>query len=242
MKTLPLRIVPALLIAAVPLLGLKLFGIIGEIASFAVQPAQASSPNPPPAATPAASTPASAPSPATPAPAGTATAVAAPNPPPASGEPKDVGAKGSAGHASGRDPASYSPAEVELLQALAQRRDELDKRGEELDGREMMLKAAEQRIAEKIDDLKKMEKSIDDKLQQKDEENEAKIKNLVKIYEIMKPPEAARIFEQLDMPVLLDVVEHMKEAKAAPILANMKPEKAKALTLALADRRQAPKP
>lgn len=106
----------------------------------------------------------------------------------------------------------------------------------------MMLKAAEQRIAEKITALQKMQKNIGDLLQKKDEENDAKIKSIVRIYETMKPQEAARVFEQLDMPVLLEMVEHMNERKAAPILASMQPQKAKALTLALAERRQTPKP
>ena len=55
----------------------------------------------------------------------------------------------------------------------------------------------------------------------------------------MKPKEAARIFEQLDLPVLLDVLERMKETKTSPILASMEPGKAKAVTLALAARHPA---
>jgi flagellar motility protein MotE (MotC chaperone) len=39
------------------------------------------------------------------------------------------------------------------------------------------------------------------------------------------------------MPVLLGVLENMKERNAAPILAAMDPGKAKAVTLALAERR-----
>jgi len=235
MIAVPLRIVPILVAAAIPLLGLKLFGIVGEVASLAVQPASAS-PSPAAAPQPAPAHPAPAPPAPQPAPQ-----PASANPQPAAAAEKSA-APGAAKAPGARDPSSFSPAEIDLLQALSQRRGELDKRGEELDGREVMLKATEQRIAEKIDALKTMEKSINDLLQKKDEENEAKVKNIVKIYEIMKPQEAARIFEQLDMPVLLDVVEHMKEAKAAPILANMQPGKAKALTLALAERRQVPKP
>jgi flagellar motility protein MotE (MotC chaperone) len=56
----------------------------------------------------------------------------------------------------------------------------------------------------------------------------------------MKPKEAARIFEQLDLPVLLDVLERMKETKTSPILASMEPSKAKAVTLALAARHPTP--
>jgi flagellar motility protein MotE (MotC chaperone) len=139
-------------------------------------------------------------------------------------------------------PTSFSASEVELLQSLSERRAELDRRNDEMMQREVLLKATEQRINDKIAQLQTMERSISDTLRKRDEENEAKIRNLVRIYETMKPKEAARIFEQLDMPVLLDVASHMKEAKVAPILASMDATKAKALTLALAERKPAPAP
>ena len=56
----------------------------------------------------------------------------------------------------------------------------------------------------------------------------------------MKPGDAARIFEELDMAILLDVVERMKEAKTAPIMAKMTPGKAKLLTAELTQRRSLP--
>ena len=55
-------------------------------------------------------------------------------------------------------------------------------------------------------------------------------KGLVKVYEAMKPRDAATIFNDLEMPVLLQVVDRMKEAKAAPVLAAMQPDKARDLT------------
>jgi len=58
----------------------------------------------------------------------------------------------------------------------------------------------------------------------------------------MKPKDAARIFEELDMEVLLEVVERMKERKTAPILAQMNPQRAKTVTLELAQRRELPVP
>src|SRR4029077_19467569 len=60
---------------------------------------------------------------------------------------------------------------------------------------------------------------------------------LVKVYEAMKPRDAATIFNDLDMPVLLQVADRMKEAKAAPILAAMQPDKARELTARLAQLR-----
>jgi flagellar motility protein MotE (MotC chaperone) len=135
------------------------------------------------------------------------------------------------------DPLSMSPAEVELLQKLAERRANLDKRAAEQSQREVLLEAAEKRIDEKIAKLEALKKEIAGLADKQNAEDDARLKSLVKIYETMKPHDAARIFEQLDMPVLLGVVERMKERNAAPILAALDPAKAKAVTLALAERR-----
>ena len=56
----------------------------------------------------------------------------------------------------------------------------------------------------------------------------------------MKPKDAARIFDELDMVVLLPVVERMKERVTAPILAKMNAAKARAITEELASRRDLP--
>ncbi|MCZ6722083.1 MAG: hypothetical protein O7A65_11160 [Proteobacteria bacterium] len=64
--------------------------------------------------------------------------------------------------------------------------------------------------------------------------------SLVKIYQNMKPKDAARIFNELDFDVLVEVLERMRETSAAPILARMDSERAKALTLELAERGRLP--
>jgi flagellar motility protein MotE (MotC chaperone) len=135
------------------------------------------------------------------------------------------------------DPLAISPAEMELLQKLADRRADLDRRAAELSQREVLLQATEKRIEDKIARLQSLEKEIGAIVDKQNEEGEARTKSLVKIYETMKPHDAARIFEQLDMAVLLSVVEHMKERNAAPILAALDPTKARAVTLALAERK-----
>lgn len=142
----------------------------------------------------------------------------------------------------GADVSGMTSSEIELLQKLAERREELDKRGRELDMREGLLQAAEARIDKKIGELKTLQSAIDALIKKHSEQEEARMASLVKIYENMKPKDAARIFEQLDMPILLDVVERMSERKIAPIMAEMNPAKAKAVTSELALRRQLPQP
>ena len=65
---------------------------------------------------------------------------------------------------------------------------------------------------------------------------------VIKIYENMKPKDAARIFDELDMDTLLLVAERMKERKLAPVMAQMKPTKAKDVTIRLSTLRSLPLP
>ncbi len=138
------------------------------------------------------------------------------------------------------DPFSMTDEEIELLQSLSARREQLEAREREFEQREVLLLAAERRIDEKIGELGKLQNTIEGLIVQHDDQSDKQMTSLVKIYESMKPKDAARIFEQLDMIVLLDVVERMKERKTAPILASMNPKRAKEITLELAQRRELP--
>ena len=131
-------------------------------------------------------------------------------------------------------PADMSRAEMDVLQNLSTRRQELDERARELDMRENLLKASEQRVDERISELKGIEKNIQDLLQQRDQAQAAQLASLVKVYENMKPADAARIFEKLDMAILLPVAQKMKPAKIALVLAAMDADAAKRLTINLA--------
>jgi flagellar motility protein MotE (MotC chaperone) len=154
---------------------------------------------------------------------------------PANPEAQEVPAAGSG---SAEDPMLMSQSEIDLLQRLSQRRNELESWSSDLSMREQLLKAAEMRIDNKVAELKKIQEEVKSSLKQHDAEQEEKLKSLVKIYETMKPKDAARIFEQLEMPILLDVIERMKERKAAPVIADMNPEKAKKLTIEMVKRRR----
>jgi flagellar motility protein MotE (MotC chaperone) len=125
----------------------------------------------------------------------------------------------------------------ELLQHFAERRAEIERRTKEMEQREALLAAAEKRIEQKVAEMEKTKADIQKLMAQGDEKQSAQLESLVKIYETMKPKEAARIFEELDMPVLLGVIQKMKEQKTAPILAAMDPVKAKEVTSALVERR-----
>ncbi len=137
-------------------------------------------------------------------------------------------------------PDDASPAEMEVLKQLSNRRQELEKRSHDIDTREDLLKIAEQRVDQKIQDLDKLRKQLQGMVTQVSEQQQAQLENLVKIYVTMKPKDAAKIFEGLDMPILLSVIQRMKPARTAPILAEMNPDKAKEVTVALTKQDKLP--
>ena len=132
----------------------------------------------------------------------------------------------------------YTQAELDLLQNLSKRRDELDQRERDLEIKAKVLDASEKRITDKITEIKTLEAELSKVLVQYNEKQDGQIKSLVKIYESMKPDEAAAIFNELEMPILLDVIGKMSERKVALVLANMNPKRARDVTQELADRRK----
>ncbi|NQV83375.1 MAG: hypothetical protein HQ494_06095 [Rhodospirillales bacterium] len=140
------------------------------------------------------------------------------------------------------DPTLLTQAEIDLLQQLAERRRVLESREQELVVRTGLLTAAESRIDKKVEELKVLRETISGLIKTFDKQEDAKLLSLVKIYENMKPKDAARIFEELAMDTLLEVAERMKERKLAPVMAKMNPEKAREMTVELSQLRSLPLP
>ncbi|HLL28387.1 MAG TPA: flagellar protein FlbB [Xanthobacteraceae bacterium] len=132
-------------------------------------------------------------------------------------------------------PGGLSPAERALLERLQERRQELDARNRDLELRENLIKDAEKRLENRIDELKDTE----DRINGKGGEQAAKLKALVVMYEGMKPKDAARIFDRLDQNVLVDVAAVMNPRKLADVLALMNADAAQRLTVELARRNSA---
>jgi len=136
----------------------------------------------------------------------------------------------------GPDNKILPPGERAILERLQDRRQQLDARVREMDMRESLLQAAEKRLEARLAELKAVEARINAIVQQRDEDELKRFKGIVTMYENMKPKEAARIFDRLDMKILVDVTTQMKPATMSAILAQMSPEAAERLTVELASR------
>jgi flagellar motility protein MotE (MotC chaperone) len=127
-------------------------------------------------------------------------------------------------------PGDNSPAQRALLERLQKQRQELDTKSRDLELRENLLKEAEQRLEQRLGELKAIENPVSGETPA----DSPKLKNLVTMYEAMKPKEAARIFEKLDASVLVGIAKAMKPVKLSEILAVMNPDAAQRLTVELA--------
>lgn len=134
------------------------------------------------------------------------------------------------------DPAMMSQSELALLRDLGKRRSDLDARERDIELRARLLEAAEKRVEAKIEDLKALEQKVAALLVEHEGQENQKIDSVVKVYEKMKPADAARILEGLSMQIQLDVAMRMSELRMAPILSKMKPKAAQALTTQLATK------
>ena len=129
-----------------------------------------------------------------------------------------------------------SASERAILERLQSRRQELEARAREIDIRESLLKAAEKRIESRVEELKAVESRIATANGQKSEADAARFKGIITMYEGMKPKDAARVFDRLEMTVLFEIASQIAPRKMSDILGLMSPEAAERLTIELARR------
>ncbi|MBA4783009.1 MAG: hypothetical protein H2045_07290 [Rhizobiales bacterium] len=116
------------------------------------------------------------------------------------------------------------------LQAqIGDRRDELERRERDLKLREELLQAAEKRLQSQITKIEESESSGGAAKTAKEN-----AKDLVTIYESMKPKDAARIFSSLSIGILYKIATAMNPRKLSAIIAEMDVKAAERLTVELA--------
>lgn len=131
-------------------------------------------------------------------------------------------------------PDPVDQAERALLGRLRERRTEIEARETALAAREAVLAAAERRLTARLEEMAALKARLEELDRGRGEREEAGWRGLVKTYETMRPRDAATVFDDLEMPVLVQIVNRMREAKAAPVIGAMRPDRARSLTAELA--------
>src|SRR4051812_31555906 len=123
-----------------------------------------------------------------------------------------------------------------ILERLQSRRQEIESRQREIDIRESLLKSAEKRIENKVEEMKAVESRISATQAEQKAAEAQRMKGLVTMYEGMKPKDAARVFDRLEMGVLIEIASQIAPRKMSDIMGLMSPEAAERLTVEMARR------
>jgi flagellar motility protein MotE (MotC chaperone) len=158
----------------------------------------------------------------------------APKEAPKPAEPESKPTDGTAVDIEGQRP--ISPSERAILERLQSRRQEIEARQREIDIRESLLKAAEKRIESKVEEMKAVETRMSGAAAEQKQAEAQRLKGLVTMYESMKPKDAARVFDRLEMGVLIEIATQIAPRKMSDIMGLMQSEAAERLTVEMARR------
>jgi flagellar motility protein MotE (MotC chaperone) len=136
--------------------------------------------------------------------------------------------------------AGLSQSEVQVLQALGERRALLDQRAAQAETQDELMLAAERRLNERLSELRQLETTVNALLGHLDEAQETRLASLVDVYQRMRAKDAAAVFDGLEDDVLVQVSGRMRQSNLAEIMGRMEPERARRLTTMLAARARPP--
>ncbi|MGH1466640.1 MAG: MotE family protein [Cognatishimia sp.] len=128
----------------------------------------------------------------------------------------------------------------EVLRALSVERDLIMGQQKTLNVRESELALAKEKLSIEKAALVELKESIESLLGKVESAQTEDLERLISFYKNMKPAEAARIMDDLDIEVTIMVLGTMNPRTAAPIMAKMAPVRARAVSKIILERSQLP--
>ena len=127
-----------------------------------------------------------------------------------------------------------------LMNELAQKERSLLHRETTIAAREADLRLAEQKIEERLAALESLRAEIRTEMTAMDEAREQRVVGLVRMFEGMRPGDAAAILSEPEEDISIAVLDRMARSKAGKVLAEMEPQKAARLAATFADSPRLP--
>jgi flagellar motility protein MotE (MotC chaperone) len=128
----------------------------------------------------------------------------------------------------------------EMLALVRQERDLLDAQKNAITIRLDEIKVAEDTLAKEIAAFETLKADITSLIESLKGMAGEDLQRLVSLYANMKPQEAAIIMNDMDMDVTVAILSEMDERTAAPILAQLSPERARAISRIILERSKPP--
>ncbi len=132
---------------------------------------------------------------------------------------------------------SQETVNVELIEAMKKRQQELDRREKELKSREGRVNSLERDLDKKIDELKRMQLKLEELIKLRDDVERKNVSALSKTYSAMQPDVAAARIKTMDRAIALKILGAMKSKKAAKVLSSLDAKTATEMTEQLAKRK-----
>ena len=132
---------------------------------------------------------------------------------------------------------SQETVNVELIDAMKVRQEELNRREKEIESREGRVNSLERDLNKKIDELKRLQLKLEELIKLRDDVEKKNVSALSKTYSAMPPQEAADRIKAMDRAIALKILGAMKSKQAAKVLTSLDTKTATEMTEQLAKRR-----
>ncbi len=129
----------------------------------------------------------------------------------------------------------------DVAESLARRQRQVEARETDLAVEAAALQTARDDLAADLARLEGLKREMETLVAEADAEEAARVRQLVKLYESMKPKNAAAVFDRLTLDIVVPVLRDMREARAGAILQSMDPARAGLVTVELAKVRPRPR-
>ena len=134
----------------------------------------------------------------------------------------------------------FSEMEIKLLQELDIRRIELERREQALRVREKLADLAEVELKDRVEKMNELQGQLTVLLKNLSNKEEGELMQLAKIYEEMRPQNAAIVLNKLDDNIVFDLFKRMNKKDTAKIMEKMEPIKARRISKMLAEKSDLP--
>ena len=129
------------------------------------------------------------------------------------------------------------PADMQaMLDAFQEREARLEAQERALQDRMQALKFADREIERKLAELTAAEEALRETIALADTAAESDLDRLTRVYENMKPKQAAILFEEMDPNFAAGFLGRMRPEAAAAVMAGLSPEAAHSFSVVLAGR------
>jgi len=143
---------------------------------------------------------------------------------------KTAQSKSPEANAAKKESKDWTAEQLAFFNKLEEKKQQLDAKEKELQKLEEELQEQKLALEKRLRDLEDIRTKISTRLDEKVKIDQEKVEKLVEFYSNMKPVNAAKVFENLDEDLAVEILNKMKKKSAADIMNLLNSEKAQKIS------------